>query len=63
MNDIDIIIAFYDTIKDSMEWATVAENKKYGSYVDGVVAMTEKMLERYNESPVDDYNKIHAVMD
>lgn len=51
MNRTDITNAFFETIRDSLEWATVAEDKKYGSYVDGAVAMTEKMIDMHCNEP------------
>ena len=39
-----ILEAMYEVIKDSTEWG-VGE-KDYGMFVDGIVAMTEAMLEK-----------------
>ena len=63
MNREDIVNAFYETIKDSMEWSDIAGNKEYSKFVDGAVAMTEKMIDLYCNMPTTDYNDVRAVMD
>ena len=37
-----ILEAMYEVIKDSTEWGV--DEKEYGMFVDGVVAMTDEML-------------------
>lgn len=43
MNRSTILEAMYEVIKESTEWGL--GEKDYGQFVDGVVAMTEKILE------------------
>lgn len=39
-----ILEAMYEVIKESAEWGV--SEKDYGMFVDGVIAMTERMLEK-----------------
>ena len=39
--------AAYETIKDSTDWGE--EDKNYGTYILGVVDMTDKLLEKLDE--------------
>lgn len=41
-----ILEAMYEVIKDSTEWGVGCEDGSYGNYVDGVMAMTEAMLDK-----------------
>lgn len=43
MNKNTILECMYKVIKDSLEWGIT--EKEYGMFVDGVVAMTEKLIE------------------
>lgn len=52
MNNIDIYATFYETIKDSTEQGMSCGDKTYAYFVNGAVAMAEKMLKRYNERPM-----------
>ena len=45
MNRTDILEAMYEVIKDSTEWGVSEE--QYGMFADGVVAMTDAVLSRY----------------
>ena len=47
MNRSTILEAMYEVIKDSTEWGV--SEKEYGMFVDGVVAMTDAMLEKEEE--------------
>lgn len=47
MNRMDVLEAMYEVVKDSTEWGV--SEKEYGMFVDGVVAMTDAMLEKENE--------------
>lgn len=47
MNRSDILEAMYEVIKDSTEWGVSCEDGSYGEYVDGVVAMTEALLNKH----------------
>lgn len=40
----DILQLFFETINDSLEWGVSSD--RYGTYVDGCAAMTEKLLEK-----------------
>lgn len=44
MDRCTILECMYETIKESAEWGI--DSDKYGHFVDGAVAVTEKMLER-----------------
>lgn len=46
MNRMDILEAMYEVIKNSTEWGIDCKDGCYGQYVDGVVAMTDAMLEK-----------------
>lgn len=46
MNRSMILEAMYEVIKDSTEWGVGCEDSSYGEYIDGVVAMTEAMLNK-----------------
>lgn len=37
----------FETIKDSTEWGIECEDKTYGHYVDGVVTMTDNILNEF----------------
>lgn len=63
MNREDIVNAFYETIKDSTEWGISCDDRTYAYFVDGVVAMTEKMIDLYCNMPMTDYDDVRAVMD
>lgn len=39
-----IIEVAYETIKESTEWGIVNEGKEYGNWIDGVVAMTDALI-------------------
>lgn len=48
----EIYIAFFETIKDSMEWAGTIESREHSSFVDGAIAQADKMLKRLDERPM-----------
>lgn len=48
MNRSTILEAMYEVIKCSIDWGT--GEKDYGMFVDGVVAMTDEMLEKLNNT-------------
>lgn len=52
MNNIDIYATFYEIIKDSTEQGMSCGDKTYAYFINGAVAMAEKMLKRYNERPM-----------
>lgn len=41
--------ATYETIKESLEWGL--GEKDYGQFIDGVIAMTEKLLDKFTIFP------------
>lgn len=47
MNRFTILEAMYEVIRESTEWGL--GEKDYGQFVDGVIAMTEAMLEKEKE--------------
>lgn len=46
MNRMDILEAMYEVIKNSTECGIDCKDGCYGQYVDGVIAMTDAMLEK-----------------
>lgn len=44
-----ILEAAFETIKDSMEWGSACEDNSHTMFVDGIVAMTDTLLEGFNE--------------
>lgn len=46
----DILQLFFETINDSLEWGVSSD--RYGTYVDGCAAMTEKLLEKVESKNV-----------
>lgn len=46
----DILQLFFETINDSLEWGVSSD--RYGTYVDGCAAMTEKLLEKVESKKV-----------
>ena len=48
-----IFEAAFETIKDSMEWGSTCEDNSHTMFVDGIVAMTDTLLDSLNkpESP------------
>lgn len=39
----------FETIKESTEWGLDCDNKNYGYWIDGVVAMTESLLDELDK--------------
>ena len=39
----------FETIKNSTEWGIDCEDKSYGHYVDGVIRMTDNLLDEFNK--------------
>lgn len=58
MDKNEIIETAFETIKESTEWGLEDEGKTYGHWIDGVVTVTDKLLEKINEEkngrPVED---------
>lgn len=40
----------FETIKESTEWGLDCDNKNYGYWIDGVVAMTESLLDELDKT-------------
>lgn len=49
MNRIDILEAMYEALEDSTEWAIGSKDDSYTYFVDGILAMTDVMLEKEKE--------------
>ena len=49
MNRNTIIETAYRTIKSNTEWGVECENKAFGYFIDGIISMTESLLEKFNE--------------
>lgn len=49
MNRNTILECMYEVIRELIEWGFDSEDKKYSQFVDGVVTMTDAMLEREKE--------------
>lgn len=47
MDRLLVLEATYETIKDSLDWG-IGE-KEYGGFVNGIIAMTENLLEKLKE--------------
>lgn len=50
----DILQLFFETINDSLEWGVSSD--RYGTYVDGCAAMTEKLLEKVESKSITSLN-------
>lgn len=50
MNKTIILEAAFKTIKDSLGWGSGCEDNSHTMFVDGIVSMTETLLEGFNES-------------
>lgn len=44
-----VLEIFYETIKDSMEWALEDENFHYAFFVDGILCMAENILKELDK--------------
>ena len=44
-----ILEAAFKTIKDSLEWGGGCEDNSHTMFVDGIVSMTETLLDGFNE--------------
>ncbi len=57
MDRIQIIETAFDTIRESTEWGIEDKSDRYGHFVDGVVTMTENLLnlieEEKNRKPIE----------
>lgn len=50
----DILQLFFETVNDSLEWGVSSD--RYGTYVDGCAAMTEKLLEKVESKNITSLN-------
>lgn len=50
MNRNTVIETAYKTVKENAEWGAECENKTFGYFVEGIIAMTDALLEKFNES-------------
>lgn len=46
MDRCTVLESMYEVIKESTEWCLDSEDKVYGNYIDGVISVTEKILEK-----------------
>jgi hypothetical protein len=46
----------YETIKDSLDWGSDANNKEFFNFVDGVMAVTGEILYEMNKTSKEDIN-------
>ena len=49
MNRNAVIETAYKTIKSNTEWGVECESKAFGYFIDGVISVTETLLERFSE--------------
>lgn len=49
MDKNQIIEAAFETIKESTEWGIEDKSDRYGHFVDGVVTMTDNLLNKMKE--------------
>lgn len=47
---------FFKTIQESTEWGLGCDDKNYGHWIDGVIAITENLLEEFNKKR--NYNEV-----
>lgn len=52
-----VLEIFYETIKDSMEVAFGDKNCHYPYFVDGILCMTENILEEFDKKVCEDEDK------
>ena len=50
MNKLEILETFFETIEESTEWGFECEDRTYGYYIDGVVSMTNRLLEKVKDN-------------
>lgn len=50
----DVFIGIFKTIKDSLERAYDVENKDYASYIGGVIALGNNLLDQLNKEKEDE---------
>lgn len=50
----DVFNALFDTIRDSLNWAHDVENKDYASYIGGVIALGNNLLDQLNKEKEDE---------
>ena len=62
MNRMDILEAMYEVIKNSTELGIDCKDGCYGQYVDGVIAMTDAMLEKDESLLNCDDNKEDSIL-
>lgn len=48
MDRMTVLEAMYETVKESLDWAFECRDDDYSYYMDGVVDVTEKLLEKVN---------------
>lgn len=49
MNKNQVIETAFETIKESTEWGIEDKSDRYGHFVDGVVTMTDNLLNKMKE--------------
>ena len=50
MKQSKVIEVAYQTIKDALEWGVDSESSTFSNYVDGVIGMTDALLEEINQT-------------
>lgn len=61
-----ILEIFYEVVHESVEWyAEDSKNKTYTSFIDGVLSMTDKLLEKVeinNSSTIEDVTHVNTTV-
>lgn len=49
-----IIKTAYETIKDNIDWGIDCKDGAFGFFIDGIIATTDKLIEKFEESYIND---------
>lgn len=49
---LSVLEAMFDVVNESTEWAYNTTENRYGYYIEGVVAMTERLLREIDQRPI-----------
>ena len=66
MNKLEILETMFEVIKESGEWSFDCDDKNYAYFMDGVVAMTEALmnkLEAKNDSKTETFGGLSTKLD
>lgn len=64
MNRIDVLEAMYEVLEDSTEWAIGSKDDSYAYFVDGILAMTDVMLNKIKIiEPLDNIKDVQHILE